>query len=113
MAIALACAAHYMPAMPKLTRRFDLFGPLPYAPDVTRTYKMVPGTDPLDALFVVQRDGLGVALVGLIDGALWFADPADRELCAGTWQITQQDNESTAHITIPAADPADGLRKAA
>jgi hypothetical protein len=40
------------------------------------------GTDALDALFVVQRDGLGVGRVGLTDGALWFADPADRELCA-------------------------------
>jgi hypothetical protein len=105
-----------MPAMPKFTRRFDVFGPLPYDPDVTRSYEMVPGTDPLDALFVVQRDGLGVGRVRLIDGALWFADPGDRELCAGTWQVTQQGcNGSTAstRITIPAVDPADGSREAA
>ena len=105
-----------MPAMPKLARRFDVFGPLPYDPDVTRTYKMVPGSDPLDALLVVHRDGLGSGRVRLVDGVFWFADPGDRELCAGAWRVTPLACNGSADITIigiPAVDPADGSRKAA
>jgi hypothetical protein len=116
VAVALARAAPYMPAMPKLTRRFCVFGPLPYDPDVTRTYEMVPGADPLDALLVVHRDGLGSGRVRLVDGVFWFAHPADRELCAGAWRVTPLACNGSADSTIigiPAVDPADGSRKAA
>jgi hypothetical protein len=47
---------------------------------------MVPGASPLEALLVVHRDGLGPRRVRLVGGAFWFADTADRELCAGFWK---------------------------
>jgi hypothetical protein len=52
-------------------------------------YPLVPGVDPLDALLTVHCDGLGPRAVRLVDGAFWFADPVDRELCAGAWRVTR------------------------
>jgi hypothetical protein len=75
-----------------------------------------PGSDPLDALLVVHRDGLGSGRVRLVDGVFWFADLADRELCAGAWRVTPlacNESADSTIIAIPAVDPADGSRKAA
>jgi hypothetical protein len=52
------------------------------------SYEMVPGADPLDALLTAHRDGLGFGRVRLEGGRFVFADPSDREMCAGACQVT-------------------------
>ena len=55
--------------------KFDVFGPLPHDPELTRLYDMVPGLSPLHALFTVHADALGHERVRMIDDRLVFADP--------------------------------------
>jgi len=61
---------------------------------------------------MVHRDALGWRRSDRSHG---FANPADRELCAGAWRVTAlgMNGEScTVTITIPLVDPADGARAA-
>jgi hypothetical protein len=67
--------------------RFDVFGLLPHDPELTRLYDMVPGLNPLHALFTVHADALGHDRVRLVDGRIVFEDPADQLLACGLWRI--------------------------
>jgi hypothetical protein len=60
--------------------RYHVVGPI--GPE-TIDYGIVPAADPPDALYTVQRDGLGPRAVRLKAGRFAFSHPADRELCAG------------------------------
>jgi hypothetical protein len=54
--------------------------------------------------------------VRLVHGAFWFADPVDRELCAGAWRVTPLAVNGEACevvIEIPGTSQPAGARKAA
>jgi hypothetical protein len=93
-----------MPGVP----RYSITGPI--GPEQI-DYDMVPGADPRDALLTVHCDGLGSRRVRLEGKRFVFAQPADRELCAGAWEVTPIANNGTARrvtITIPAVDRGAG-----
>jgi hypothetical protein len=84
--------------------RFDVFGPLPHDPELTRLYDMVPGLNPLHALFTVHADALGHDRVRLIADRILFTDPADQLLACGRWRIvacSQNGRARRVEITIP------------
>jgi hypothetical protein len=84
--------------------KFDVFGPLPHDPELTRLYDMVPGLSPLHALFTVHADALGHERVRMIDDRLVFADPADQLLACGLWRIVacgMNGHGRRIEITIP------------
>jgi hypothetical protein len=83
------CGCGNLPLHTCAMPRFDVLGPLPHDPELTRLYDMVPGETPLKALYRVHRDGLGHQHVRLVDGRLKFADPAEQALCAGLWRVVE------------------------
>jgi hypothetical protein len=85
--------------------RFSVTGPLgPEALD----YEWLTADSPLAALHRLHAEALGFDRVHLAGGRLAFADPADQELCAGAWRVTEFRRNGTASsvIKIPSPVPA-------
>jgi hypothetical protein len=85
--------------------RFLVTGPLgPEAID----YDWLTAASPLEALHRLHGEALGFDAVRLVDGHLVFTDPAEQELCAGAWRITefQRNGTTSSVVEIPAPVPA-------
>jgi hypothetical protein len=85
--------------------RFLVTGPLgPEAID----YDWLTADSALAALHRLHGEALGFDRVRLNGGQLVFLDPADQELCAGAWCITEfrRDGAASSVVTIPAPVPA-------
>jgi hypothetical protein len=82
--------------------RFSVTGPLgPEAID----YDWLTADSPRAALHRLDGEALGYDAVRFVDGHLVFADPADKELCAGAWRITELRRNGTASSVIEIAAP--------
>jgi hypothetical protein len=104
-------ASRYISAM----SRYDVSGPWPYDPDLTRDYDLVPADSAIGALYRVQLDGLGPASVRLVNGRIVFTDPADRAWAAGVCRVVPRSQNSAAETIesmIPAVFEGDGKRAA-
>jgi hypothetical protein len=84
--------------------RFNVFGPTPFDPELTRLYEAVPAIDHLHAVLAVHRDALGSRAVRILDGVIVFADPVDQLLYSGEWRIIAcgRNNARRVEIEVPA-----------
>jgi hypothetical protein len=62
--------------------------------------RLAGGRSPIDALHKLHAEALGPDVVAIVDGELVFRDPADQELCAGFWKITECQRDGTASSEI-------------
>jgi hypothetical protein len=82
--------------------RFSVTGPLgPEAID----YGWLTADSPLEALHKLHAEPLGYNAIRLVDGHLVFANPADQDLCAGRWRITEFRRNGTALSMIEIVPP--------
>jgi hypothetical protein len=105
--VTLAEVFSYAPAIP----RYPITGAV--GPEQI-DYHNVGADSPLEARNRLHAQALGTRAVRLENDRLVFADPADRELCAGAWEVTAVPTigpDSAVTIEIAAVDPVDGRRR--
>jgi hypothetical protein len=59
-------------------------------------YEWLVADSPTEAMHKLHADAFGTKAVRLVDGELVFQDPADQELCAGLWRVTECRSDGTA-----------------
>jgi hypothetical protein len=69
--------------------KFDVFGPLPFNRELTRTYDLIEAPTPLHALWRVHYDALGKGRVKIRDERIVFTHADDLALACGWWKITR------------------------
>jgi hypothetical protein len=68
-------------------------------------YDWLVADSPLEALYQLHGEALGPKAVAIVDGALVFSDPAEQELCAGSWLITELRAAGATSTTIEIMPP--------
>jgi hypothetical protein len=93
-------------AISSLMPRFTITGPL--GPEQIDYHNVGTDSSP-EARSCIHAEALGTKAVRLDGDRLAFADPADRELCAGAWEVTAVPTigpDSAVTIEIAAVEPS-------